>query len=204
MDDLEFIRNCIQADKHAWDEFVQRYSRLIYSYIYSVLKEKGINLDTSLVDDLFQDVFLHLIKDDFKKLRQYQGKKNCSFAGWLRVVVINFVLDFLRKKQPRCVSLEEKLDTDTPALKDTLKDERFALSQDIILDEEELKNLSDCIHELDSEDKFFVEMHIYNGMSLENLRAILNISRSAIDMRKQRLIKKLKDCFQSKGFQLEN
>jgi RNA polymerase sigma-70 factor (ECF subfamily) len=204
MEDLEFIRKCIRRDKNSWDEFVQRYSRLIYSYIYNILKEKGISFEPSLVEDLFQEIFLHLIKDNFNKLRQYKAKRGCSFSGWLKVVVINFVLDFLRKREPRCVSLEESLQEEEElSLKDTLKDNLHPLPDELILDNESLESLSDCIRQLNKQDKFLIEMHIYRGMSLESLKTILKISRSAVDMRKQRVIEKLRDCFKEKGFQLE-
>lgn len=199
MDELEFIRRCIGGDKQAWDKFVKQYSRLIYSYIYLILKQRNISFTTSLVEDLFQDIFLHLVKDNFKKLSQFKGRS--SFSSWLKVVVINFVLDFLRRKEISCVSLEEKLEEDTDlTLKDILKDNQRILQDELILSQEDLNTLSDCIEELSSQDRFFVEMHIYRGMNLENLRQILKISRSAVDMRKQRLIEKLKDCFKSKGF----
>jgi len=204
MDDLEFIQKCIKGDKSSWDEFVKRYSRLIYSYIYSILKEKGISFESSLVEDLFQEIFLHLIKDNFNKLRQYKAKGRCSFSGWLKVVVINFILDFLRKKKFTCVSLEEKLQAEEElSLKDTLKDNQFVLQDELILNNESLESLSDCIKKLNKEEQFFVEMHIYRGMPLESLRTILKVSRSAVDMRKQRLIQKLRNCFKEKGFSLE-
>jgi|YelNatPaOPRAMG01_1025707.scaffolds.fasta_scaffold42077_4 RNA polymerase sigma factor (sigma-70 family) len=201
-EDKRLIQRCIKADKQAWDEFIKRYSNLIYSYIWSVFKEKGIPVSSSLVDDLFQDIFLHLIEDNFKRLSQYKG--NCSFSGWLKVVVINFILDFLRKRQIPHVSLEENInDTEGLTLEDTLKDDKQVPQDEIFLDNEMMESLSDCIKKLNSEERFFVEMHIYRGISLERLKTILRISRSAIDMRKQRIIQRLKNCFRSKGFLLE-
>ncbi|MCM8791965.1 MAG: sigma-70 family RNA polymerase sigma factor [Candidatus Omnitrophica bacterium] len=199
MDELGFIQRCVKGDKEAWDEFVERYSRYIYSYIYTILKQRNIPFEVSLVDDIFQDIFLHLIKDNFKKLSQFKGKS--SFSSWLKVVVVNFVCDFLRKNRPFCISLEETLGEDEDfVVKDVLKDNRRPLHDEVILDQENLQILSECIEDLDREDRFFVEMHIYREMKLEALRQILKISRSAVDMRKERLIKKLRDCFKRKGF----
>ena len=46
-------------------------------------------------------------------------------------------------------------------------------------------------------------MNIYRDVSLEELKQTLGLSsRSAIDMRKARLIKRLRECFKKKGFEL--
>ena len=96
MDDLEFIQQCASGDKKAWDEFVDKYSRLIYNYIYSVLKTKGLTLAQENIEELFQEIFFSLIKDDFKKLKSFKGLNGCSFASWLRQVTVNFSIDYIR------------------------------------------------------------------------------------------------------------
>ena len=202
MDEQEFIQRCLRQDKAAWDEFVDRYSRLIYNYIYSVFKIKGISIPSDIVDELFQEIFLSLIKDDFQKLRQFKGKNNASLASWLRIITINFCLDYLKKETKPSLSLEEDLDSEGFSLKDILADRRI-LADGLLNDQERLQFLSECIDSLSSQDKYFLEMHIYQGINLGDLQVSLGISRSAVDMRKSRLIQKLRDCFKDKGFRLE-
>lgn len=207
MKDLEFIKRCINKDEKSWEEFLERYSHLIYSLIWSILKRKGFSSEASTyADELFQDLFLHLIKDNFRKLRQYKAKKNCPFSSWLKVVVINHTLDYLKRKTPPILSLEEEiLDEEKKlTLKDTLKDESNPSVDKLVLEKELLNDLSECIAKLKREDRFFVEMHIYQGLPLEKVKEILKISRSAVDMRKARIIQRLKDCFKKKGFLLES
>ena len=203
MDEQEFIQRCFKQDKAAWDEFVDRYSRLIYNYIYSTFKIKGASTPSDIVNELFQEIFLSLIKDDFKKLRQFKGKNNASLASWLRIITINFCLDYLRKEKRTSSSLEEDLDSERFRFLDILADQRI-LAKEALTDQERLQYLSECIDSLSSQDKYFLEMHIYQGINLRDLQVTLSISRSAVDMRKSRLIQKLRDCFKDKGFQLES
>ena len=200
MDDLEFVQRCVKGDKPAWSEFVIKYSRLIYNYIYSVLKVKGSILTQENINDLFQEIFLALVKDNFKKLRSFKAKNGCSLASWLRQVTINYTIDYLRRGKP-VISLDEEND-DELNLKDTLADDAIPVTE-AFADKERLVQLKDCIEKLDTEDKYFIELHINQGLSLEELKGIFRISRGAIDMRKARLIDRLRECFRSKGFELD-
>lgn len=200
MDDLEFVRRCVKRDRSSWEEFLKRYSRLIYNYIYSVLRTKGTyQFNPNDVNDLFQEIFVSLTKDDFKKLKSFKAINGCSLASWLRQVTINFTIDYLRKVKPT-ISLDEEIDEDF-SLKDILVDDAPFI-KDTLTQQEKLVNLKDCIEKLDSHDKYFLELHINQGLKLEELKEILKLSRGAVDMQKARIIARLRECFKSKGFLL--
>ena len=200
MDDLEFVKRCIKGEKDAWEEFVKRYSRLIYNYVHSILKIKGKTFQNShQINDIFQEIFVILTQDNFKKLKTYQGKNGCSLASWLRQVVINFTIDYLRKAQPT-ISLEEEIEQDFK-IKDTLADDTDI--EEILVSEEKLNTLKDCIKNLNTDDKYFLELYLNQNLSLEELKLALGVSRGTVDMRKSRIIKRLRDCFRDKGFVLD-
>jgi RNA polymerase sigma-70 factor (ECF subfamily) len=198
MDDLEFVHRCVKGDTAAWDEFISRYSRLIYNYIHSILGLHGLNQPfPSSINDLFQEIFLSLIKDDFKKLKTYQGKNKCSLASWLRQVTINHTIDYLRKSKAS-VSLDAE-DEEGASLQDLLADDAIAAPDTAIQAEIHL-HLEDCISLLDTDDKYFLELHLNRGLSLEELKEVLRVARGAVDMRKSRIVERLRDCFRKKGF----
>ncbi len=199
MNDLEFVRRCVSKDKQAWDEFVEKYSRLIYNYIYTVLNNKGYRPNPEVVNDLYQEIFTALIKDDFKKLRQFKAKNGASLASWLRIITINFTLDFLRRQKPM-LSLEETFLDKSLTLKERIADNSVLPAEELLSDKQRLEGLLDCMEQLNDEDKYFIDMHINRDVDLEDLRTILKISRSAVDMRKSRIIQRLRDCFKKKGF----
>ncbi len=197
MDDLEFVQRCLSRHTATWDEFLNKYSRLIYKYIYSVLKSKGSTLTQDHVEDIFQDIFTSLIKDDFKKLKSFKGKNGCTLASWLRQVTVNFTLSYLRRlKSP--VSLDEEQDEHL-SLKDSLTDTSASASETLI-DKERLEMLRDCIAGLSLEDQYFLELHLNRELRLEVVGEVLRLSRGAVDMQKSRIVDRLSDCFKSKGY----
>ena len=204
MDEREFIQRCLSNDKAAWDEFVNRYSRLIYNYIYHILHIKGMSPSSDFVEDIFQEIFLNLIEDNFCKLRQFEGRNNASLASWLRIITINFSLDYIKKTQKINVSsLDNELEVDNQITwKDALVDQQ-AIANEIVANKEQLDSLAECFEDLSSMDKYIVDMHIYRGLSIKELQVTLDISRTAMDMRKSRIMQRLRECFEDKGFKLE-
>ena len=200
MDDLEFVQRCVTGDKKAWDEFTAKYSRLIYAYIHGILKIKGVTFSQENIEDLYQEIFLQLRLDNFKKLKSFKALGGCSLASWLRQVVINFTLDYLRKSRA-LVSLDAENEEDL-ALKDIISDSK-PLARDTVITEEKLLQLKDCIGALADSDRYFLELHLNQRLDLEDVREALGLSRSAVDMRKSRIIERLKDCFKGKGFALD-
>lgn len=201
MDDLEFVHSCIKGNRQSWDKFVDKYSRLIYNYIHSVLKLKGTSqFNQDNIGDLFQGIFLLLAQDNFKKLRSFKARNGCSLASWLRQVVINHTIDYIRKSKP-AISLDEETDGEL-SLKDILSDDSPSI-KDMLTEKEKLTSLKDCIQELDTDDKYFLELHINRGLGLGELKEHFRVSRGAIDMRKSRIINRLRECFRHKGFALD-
>ncbi|MCX5706638.1 MAG: sigma-70 family RNA polymerase sigma factor [Candidatus Omnitrophica bacterium] len=197
MDDLEFVQRCVKGDSSSWDEFLTRYSRLIYSYIHRVLGSKGFSSSANHIQDIFQELFSSLIENDYKKLRSYKALNGCTLASWLRQVTINFTLDYLRRIKPT-ISIDAEYEEGS-SLKDILTDGSISVPE-LINQEEKLKSLKDCIEVLDNDEKYLLELNINQGVRLETLRKAWKISRGAIDMQKSRLMDKLRDCFKSKGF----
>lgn len=199
MDDLEFVRRCVKGDKRVWNEFVERYSSLIYNYIHSVLKIKGRAFSQENINDLFQEIFLSLAKDNFKKLSSFQARNGSSLASWLRQVTVNFTIDYLRKLKP-LVSIDQETD-DGSSLAEILSSNSPSVT-DVLSQEERLMHLKDCIDKLALDDKYFLELHIYRGLAIEELKTYLKVSRAAVDMRKSRIVERLRECFKGKGFML--
>ena len=202
MNDLEFIQKCAKGDKQSWDQFIDKYSRLIYSSIYHVLKLKNPRcFSQETAEDICQETFLVLSQDDFRKLKSFQGKNGCSFATWLRQVVVNFTIDYLRKEKV-AFSLDQE-DEGERTLKDVIPaDAADALEQ--LIQREGFSNLKECIDGLDTSDKLLLELYLNYNLSPEELKKALRISRAAVDMRKSRIMQRLRDCFKQKGFLLDS
>jgi RNA polymerase sigma factor (sigma-70 family) len=200
MDDLDFAQRCAKADKIAWEEFLQKYSRLIYSYINSIIRIKGRVFEPSVIEEIFHEIIASLIQNNFKKLKTFQGKNKASLASWLRQVTINFSLDYLRKNKQPLVSIDEPIEGEL-TLSEIIPYRSLSASEEL-LKKEKAETLIDCIQRLDLDDKFFLELNIRMGLSLEELKNFFRVTRAVIDMRRRRIIERLKDCFKAKGFVL--
>jgi len=196
MDQLKFIRKCADHDKDAWNEFLQRYSRLIYSYIYRVINNYSGIAANNLADDIFQELISALFDDNSKKIRSFKGLNGCSFATWLRLVTINFTRTYAGKQRYMVELDDEK---EGYCLKDRIID-RQILPDEAALYKEHSDNLKECVKLLDNDDRLFVQLYLSKGMTLEAVRQVFRVSRTAIDMRKARLLERLKVCFKNKGF----
>ena len=200
MDDLDFAQRCIKADKIAWEEFLQKYSRLIYSYINSIIRIKGRAFEPSVVEEIFHEIIASLIQNNFKKLKTYQGKNKASLASWLRQVTINFSLDYLRKNKYHLVSIDEPMENEL-TLSEVIPYRSLSAGEEL-LKKEKAETLVDCIQKLDLDDKLFLELNVRMGLSLEVLKNFFRVPRGVIDMRRKRIIERLRECFKIKGFVL--
>ena len=165
------------------------------------MKLKGAKYaDRDIPEEIFQEIFLRFREDNFKKLRSFRAKNGCSLASWIRQVTVNFTIDYLRKKKT-LVSLDEEGE-DGRSLKDKLPADSEPVP-DKLISAERAGPLVDCIEMLDIDDKYFLEMHFNRGLSLEALKDIFKLACGAVDMRKKRLLERLRGCFKSKGFELD-
>jgi RNA polymerase sigma factor (sigma-70 family) len=195
----KFILRCIEGDKPAWDEFVLRFRRLVYKYIYTILRAKGLSeCDGYYPEDIFQDFFVFLSRDSYKKLASYKGRNGCSLASWLRQVVINFTIDYIR--QQRMPADQQLMDNWQRA---QLLSEAGFRPVNKLIDEEKMEHLAKCIERLGLHEKYFLQLHINQGVSLKDIRLTLRVTRRVVDMRKARIIHKLRRCFKDKGFDIE-
>ncbi len=95
--------------KKNWDALVQEYASSIYGYLHHYCKAHMNGLKEEDICDITQNVFLKLVKDDFRLLRQYDPNRG-SFTTWLAVLTRSTALDFLRARARNHVPLEDYQD----------------------------------------------------------------------------------------------
>jgi RNA polymerase sigma-70 factor (ECF subfamily) len=90
----------IAGDKRAWDRFVRRYAGLIVSAVRSLVREG------TETEDLVQEVFTRLCKDDFRLLRTYDPAR-AGLTTWLTIVARSTARDMQRRYRPSMSPLED-------------------------------------------------------------------------------------------------
>ena len=100
----------ISGDKAAWERFVEKFSGLLVTVAMRTLQARNPAAGREDARDVVQDIFLRLIKDDFRLLRSYDPER-ASLPTWLTVVARSSTIDFLRRpeRSRETVELEETL-----------------------------------------------------------------------------------------------
>ena len=89
----------MRGEKAAWDAFVRRYGGLVVAAV------RGVAMAQAEVEDLTQEVFLRLCKDDFRLLRSYDPAR-ASLSTWLTIVARSTARDGLRRRRAEAVPIE--------------------------------------------------------------------------------------------------
>jgi len=187
-DEKELVKQCLAQDKKAWDTFVEQYSRLITHAIAKTLDNYSCTQKEQVVPDLYHSVFISLIENNCKKLRQFQWR--CSLSSWLYLIAVRVTVDYLRSQKESA-----SLNGGTP-FEDSLK-ERIPNGNplaDCVMEMEEEKRLFQKIKEgLTSKERFFVELYYTRELSPATIAKILKTSENNVYQLKSRVRDKMKE-----------
>ena len=174
------IAGVVNGEKAAWDAFVRQYSNLIYHTIKKTFSLHHAEPIPDSVDDLFQEVFLSLVKDDFTQLRRFRGDNDCTLASWLRMLAARRTIDHLRKVKFQNDSLEDHF---TGAAEEV---------RDPGIDQDQTRLISKAVAELSPRDRIFIDLVFRHELPALNVAAILRISVGAVYTQKSRILDKLR------------
>jgi len=186
-DEKKLLKRCLAQDKKAWDTFVERYNRLICHAIVQTLKKYSFDLENQVVDDLFHVVFLSLIEDNYKKLRQFRWK--CKLSSWLHIIAARVTIDYLRK-QSEHLSLNGDTVEEKP-LKEELTNGN-PLPDELIELKEEKRIFEQIQRTLTSGERLFVELYYSRELSPTEISRILNTTENNVYQLKNRVREKMK------------
>jgi RNA polymerase sigma factor (sigma-70 family) len=89
----------LTGDRRSWDKFVRRYAALIVAAV------RGVAANSGDIEDLTQEVFVRLCKDDFRLLRSYDATR-ASLSTWITIVARSTARDALRRRRPDSVPID--------------------------------------------------------------------------------------------------
>ena len=88
-----------RGDKGAWQAFVRRYAGLVAAAV------RGVAREAAEVEDLAQEVFVRLCKDDFRLLRSYDPTR-AGLSTWITIVARSTARDAMRRHRPVLMAIE--------------------------------------------------------------------------------------------------
>ncbi len=187
--DLKLTQRLLKRETEAWQEFIQRYERLIYSRVLATCHELGSQPHVDIIEDCCGEVMSELFSNDLAALRRFQGRSRLS--TWLSVVTRRIALRFLLK------SLRTAQRTQPP-------DSQFDLQtfpapeSKVTEDKEEEKLLKECLQELSDSDRQTLLLHTQKKMSYVEIGHKLGIAANSVGGKLNRARKRLKKLVERK------
>ncbi len=149
----ELIKGCIRRERTAQKALYDRYSPKLYALCYRYVKDR---MDA-------EDVLVTAFTKVFDRIDQFKGEG--SFEGWLRKVVVNEALTFLRRNRSMYLETELEVAERKPDY-NTLSDH---------LEAEDLMRL---IQELPSGYRIVFNLYAIDGYSHKEIAEQLGISEN--------------------------
>lgn len=186
--DAELISRCLMhKDNGAWEQFVRKYSKLIWNCIHKTFRSSPFRYTAEDVEDVYSAIFLSLLENNCKKLQQFQSRNACTLSTWLAVVAVRHAIDYLRR-QRRCLAescgehgeLFEQVMDKTPSI------------ETVLMEKQQNHEIEAKLAALSSQDREMFDL--LSGQNLESEAAAqkLGISMASFYTRKHRLIDKFK------------
>jgi RNA polymerase sigma-70 factor (ECF subfamily) len=166
-----------------WVDFVQRYERLIASCVLKSLRRYGATFSRDDLDDLVADVWLVLLRDDMRKLRQYDAERGFRIASFLGLVATNATIDHLRARQADATPLDDVLE-DYLSL-------RAEAPRDAVEAREEAELARAALAQLSGDERAFIVDCFHDERSPEELARTLGVTTNTVYSRKFKLREKL-------------
>ena len=169
------LRACLQGNELAWDAFLQRYAGVIYAAVGHVFGQWGAGLTGRTVEDIAQDIFIRLIKDDYQLLRKYQPGR-ASLETWLTLIARSAAIDCLRKRRLDTSGMEL---SEVPATEPTAHDNPVPL------------------HLLTARQRLVLRLLFDEDRSVTEVAQILGVEEQTIRSTKHKALSRLRSHFQS-------
>jgi len=170
----ELINACRTGDRNAQFRIYKLYYKAMFNISLRIVN------DTAEAEDIMQESFL----DAFQRLNSYSGEG--SFGSWLKRIVINRSLDYLRKIKDT-VSLDDgNFDLPDPVKENSEEEIQFQVSE-----------IKRAISKLPEEYRVVLSLFLLEGYDHEEIAQILKISnqlsRTRYSRARQKLLNLLKE-----------
>ena len=188
LSDRELIDQYLNGNDRAFEQLLNTHKDKIYTSIYLFVK------DHSLADDIFQDVFIKIIKTLRKGKYNHEGK----FSQWAMRIAYNMCVDYFRRSKRRTIVSP----TETFDIFDVLED-TTANSEKNMIKSEEHKKLKQLIDELPREQREVVILRHYADMSFKEIAQLTQVSINTALGRMRYALINIRRMIEEKSLKLE-
>lgn len=159
--DALLVKNYIDGDETALAVLIDRHQAKLYGFIYSKVQDRDI------ANDIFQDVFIKVIKTLKGKHYNEEGK----FLPWVMRIAHNLIIDTFRrdKKMPLY------RDSDEYSIFSYMSDNSPNIESQMITEQVE-NDLLKLVKELPDDQRQVLEMRIYEDLSFKEIADMTGVS----------------------------
>ncbi len=197
-DEQELLRACVERKTGAWEDFLARYSKLIYYSIHRTCQSRNYRPEPDELEDLYAELLVNLIKDDCKKLRQYRGDRGATVATWIRTITVRFAIDHLRRQARGPERLSVSVEDDLVVAEASWRTPSTSPADELESRDED-EAFVRAVGSLGEKDRYFMQLYYTQGLKPEEVAKVLDISVKTVYTRVNRLKEKLKAEIERQG-----
>jgi RNA polymerase sigma factor (sigma-70 family) len=172
----KLIEQCRQGDRGSQFELYKLYYKAMFNTSYRIIN------NSLEAEDIMQESFLKA----FQNLGRYKGES--SFGAWLKKIVVNQSIDFLRKRKIEFVRIENNIEN--------IIDDGAEISWEID-DKTTFDEIINEINNLANGYRIILSLYLLEGYDHDEISQILKISpstsRSQFNRAKKRLLQNINE-----------
>jgi RNA polymerase sigma-70 factor (ECF subfamily) len=176
---LHLIEKCIKNDSQAQMQLYDLYCKAMFNIACNFIK------DDVIAQDIMQEAFIKA----FKKIKTYSGE--ATFGAWLKRIVINQSLDWLKKQKLETVDIDDHVIS-------IVDDDNENWEVDTGIG---LKAIYHCIEQLPIKCKNVVKLYLLEGYDHQEVAQILQISEIASRSQLSRGKNKLRELLTNRNYE---
>jgi RNA polymerase sigma-70 factor (ECF subfamily) len=152
---IDLVERCKAQDRKAQLALYKQYCEGMFCVAMRFVN----NRDDA--EDVLQEAFIKA----FQKIHQFKG--DVTFGAWLKRIVINKSIDFLKKKKERAVEIQENT-------LQIVEDQDWTVAPEV-----SMEDVKKAMRKLPEKYQYVLQLFLLEGFDHEEIAAILGLSNTA-------------------------
>lgn len=171
---VDLVNECRTGNRKAQFELYKLYATAMYNVALRIVN------DDAEAEDVLQEAFL----DAFNRIADF--RQETTFGLWLKQIIINRSINYLRKRKVELVSLDDVEIADEP---------NYDESETVL----KVEAIKAAMNELPDGYRVVLTLHLFEGYDHEEISHILKISENTSRSQYLRAKRKLNSLLETKG-----
>jgi RNA polymerase sigma-70 factor (ECF subfamily) len=193
-DDLALLHALLEktdaaAKQQLWRAFIDQYERLIETCVRKVMRRYAVLFSREDLDDVVSEVWVALLQDDMRKLRQYDPLRGFRLSSFIGMIATNTTIDHLRARDARMTPLDD--------VHDGCAGHPSFTPRDLVEDQERAELARRAMVLLSVDEREFLVACFQSERSPDELAQRYGVSTKTVYTRKFKLREKLADIVET-------